>query len=258
MIDVDRLLDLFERMESEHWAYEPGAAREGCVDCSGAFEWVFKELNTYIEHGSNSIYHLRVGQVVPIAQAKSGYAVFKMRAWREEDRGNRWYGESPGDCYHIGLMGRHGKVLNAQSVKTGFVASDAKGWAFAAPLNAVKYNTEGREKMFGNATVSVTSGYLNIREGASTAAKIIARAENGTRVNVIREAGGTGWVFGKLENGVAGYMAGEYLVRDDALSAPSGQLSQGESQEEDEETTSLRRSDGVYITLAGKWEIAED
>ena len=75
---------------------------------------------------------------------------------------------------------------------------------------------------------------------------------------MIREAGGTGWVFGKLENGVAGYMAGEYLVRNDALSAPSGQLSQGESQEEDEETTSLRRSDGVYITLAGKWDIAED
>lgn len=258
MIDVDRLLDLFERMEREHWAYEPKAAREGCVDCSGAFEWAFNQLGAYIEHGSNSIYHLRVGQVVPIAQAKSGYAVFKMRAWREEDRGNRWYGESPGDCYHIGLMGRDGKVLNAQSIKTGFVAGNAKGWAFAAPLNAVKYKAEGGGKMFGNATVSVTSGYLNIREGASTRSKVIAKAENGTRVNVIREAGGTGWVFGKLENGVAGYMAGDYLVRDDALSAPSGQLSQGESQEEDEETTSLRRSDGVYITLAGKWEIAED
>lgn len=118
MIDVDRLLDLFERMEREHWAYEPGAAREGCVDCSGAFVWAYKQLGASVEHGSNSIYHLRVGQVVSVAQAKPGYAVFKMRAWREEDRGNRWYGESPGDCYHIGLMGRNGKVLNAQGVKT--------------------------------------------------------------------------------------------------------------------------------------------
>ena len=237
MIEAGKLLDLFERMKREHWAYELGAS---------------------IEHGSNSIAHLRVGEYVPVAQAKPGYAVFKMRAWRDEDRGNRWYGESPGDCYHIGLMGRVGKVLNAQGVKTGFVASDAKSWAFAAPLKAVKYETKGDEKMFGNATVSVTSGYLNIREGAGTAAKVIARAENGTRVNVIREAGGTGWVFGKLESGEAGYMSGEYLEMDDTLSAPSGQLSQGESQEEDEETTSLRRSDGVYVTLAGKWEIAED
>ena len=256
MIDVDKLLDLFERMEREHWAYEPGAAREGCVDCSGAFAWAYKQLGASIEHGSNSIAHLRVGEYVPVAQAKSGYAVFKMRTWREEDRGNRWYGESPGDCYHIGLMGRNGKVLNAQGVKTGFVASDAKGWAFAAPLNAVKYKSEGDGKMFGNATVSVTSGYLNIREGAGTAAKVIARAENGTRVNVIREAGGTGWVFGKLENGVAGYMAGEYLVEDESI--PSGGTDSPADEATDAETTSLRRSDGVYITLAGKWTIAED
>lgn len=244
MIDVDRLLDLFERMEREHWAYEPGAAREGCVDCSGAFVWAYKQLGASVEHGSNSIYHLRVGQVVSVAQAKPGYAVFKMRAWREEDRGNRWYGESPGDCYHIGLMGRNGKVLNAQGVKTGFVASDAKGWAFAAPLNAVKYKAEGGGKMFGNATVSVTSGCLNIREGAGTAAKIIAKAENGTRVNVIREAGGTGWVFGKLENGVAGYMSGAYLVEDE--NTP------------DADAGNAADAGGVYVTLAGKWTIAED
>lgn len=257
MIDVNKLLDLFERMEREHWAYELGAAREGLVDCSGSFVWAFKQLGASIEHGSNSIAHLRVGEYVPVAQAKPGYAVFKMRAWQEEDRGNRWYGESPGDCYHIGLMGRDGKVLNAQGVKTGFVASGAKSWAFAAPLKAVKYSsTEGGGKMFGNATVSVTSGYLNIREGAGTAAKIIAKAENGTRVNVIREAGGTGWVFGKLENGVAGYMSGAYLTMDESISADDTDSPADETA--DVETTSLRRSDGVYITLAGKWTIAED
>lgn len=256
MIEAGKLLDLFERMKREHWAYELGAAREGLVDCSGAFVWAFKQLGASIEHGSNSIAHLRVGEYVPVAQAKPGYAVFKMRAWREEDRGNRWYGESPGDCYHIGLMGRDGKVLNAQSVKTGFVASDAKGWAFAAPLKAVKYETKGDEKMFGNATVSVTSGYLNIREGAGTAAKIIAKAENRTRVNVIREAGGTGWVFGKLENGVAGYMSGAYLTMDESIPADGADSPADETA--DAETTSLRRSDGVYITLAGKWTIAED
>ena len=258
MIDADKLLDLFERMEREHWDYELGAAREGCVDCSGAFVWAYKQLGANIEHGSNSIYHLRVGQVVSIAQAKPGYAVFKMRLWREEGENNRWYGESPGDCYHIGLMGRHGKVLNAQSAKTGFVASDAKGWAFAAPLNAVKYEAEGGEKMFGNATVNVTSGYLNIREGAGERAKIIAKAENGTRVNVIREAGGTGWVFGKLENGVAGYMAGAYLVEDENAEEKSTNAEENAENAEETSTTTLRRSDGVYITLAGKWEIAED
>lgn len=107
--------------------------------------------------------------------------------------------------------------------------------------------------MFGNATVNITSGYLNIREGASTRSKIIAKAENGARVNIIREAGGTGWVFGALESGEAGYMSSEYLVED----AP-GSGDQGETSGEAPTTTTLRRNDGVYITLVGKWEIAED
>ena len=107
--------------------------------------------------------------------------------------------------------------------------------------------------MFGNATVNITSGYLNIREGASTRSKVIAKAENGARVNVIREAGGTGWVFGALESGEAGYMSSEYLVED----APESE-DQGETSAESPTTTTLRRSDGVYITLAGKWTIAED
>ena len=168
-------------------------------------------------------------------------------------------GVGTGDVSHTGLVTEKGTVIHSSKSRGGVVETELtekNGWNGLGKHRMIEVNE--MEKEFGNATVSVTSGCLNIREGAGTAAKIIAKAENGTRVNVIREAGGTGWVFGKLENGVAGYMAGEYLVGDDALSAPSGQLSQGESQEEDEETTSLRRSDGVYITLAGKWEIAED
>ena len=168
-------------------------------------------------------------------------------------------GVGTGDVSHTGLVTERGTVIHSSKSRGGVVETELtekNGWNGLGKHRMIEVNE--MEKEFGNATVSVTSGCLNIREGAGTAAKIIAKAENGTRVNVIREAGGTGWVFGKLENGVAGYMAGEYLVRNDALSAPSGQLSQGESQEEDEETTSLRRSDGVYITLAGKWEIAED
>lgn len=257
MIKASALINLFQRMLDEHWTYELGAAREGCVDCSGAFVWAYKQLGATIEHGSNSIAHLRVGEYVPVSEAKLGYAVFKLRPWREDDSGNRWFDQQPGDCYHIGLMGQDGRVLNAQSTKTGFVASPAsQNWAFAAPLKAVEYTDdkeEGGKTMYGNATVSVTSGYLNIREGASTKSKIIAKTENGARVNIIREAGATGWVFGALASGEAGYMSSEYLVED----APeSGD--QDETGGEAPNTTTMRRNDGVYITLAGKWTIAED
>ena len=87
---------------------------------------------------------------------------------------------------------------------------------------------------------------------------MIAKAVIGTRVYVIREAGGTGWVFGKLEKGVAGYMAGEYLLEDENAEEKSTNAEEKTENAEEATTTSLRRSDGVYITLAGKWEIAED
>lgn len=253
MIDVDRLLDLFERMLDEHWAYEWGAAREGCVDCSGAFVLAYKQLGANIEHGSNSIARLRVGEYVPVSEAKPGYAVFKLRVWRESDSGNHWFNQQPGDVYHIGLMGRNSKVLNAQSVKTGFVASDTKGWTFAAPLKDVIYK-EGDGKVFGNATVNITSGYLNIRDGASTRSKVIAKAENASRVNIIREAGGTGWVFGTLESGEAGYMFSKYLVED----APGSGDHTETSEPGEQTTTTLRRSDGVIIRLCGAWTLAKD
>ena len=173
-------------------------------------------------------------------------------------------GVGTGDVNHTGLVTECGTVIHSSKSRGCVVETELtekNGWNGLGVhrMIGVDYSEGGKtevseaEKIFGNATVSITSGYLNIREGASTAAKIIAKAENGTRVNVIREAGGTGWVFGTLESGVAGYMSSEYLVED----AP-GSGDQGETSGEAPTTTTLRRSDGVYITLAGKWTIAED
>lgn len=173
-------------------------------------------------------------------------------------------GVGTGDVNHTGLVTEMGTVIHSSKSRGGVVetALTAKaGWNGLGAHRMIEadYPEGGKaevseaEKIFGNATVRVTSGYLNIREGASTAAKIIAKAENGTRVNIIREAGGTGWVFVALANGEAGYMSSEYLVED----APeSGD--QGETSGEAPATTTLRRSDGVYITLAGIWTLAED
>lgn len=257
MIKVSALIKLFRRMLDEHWAYELGAAREGCVDCSGAFVWAYKQLGETIEHGSNSIAHLRVGEYVPVSEAKPGYAVFKLREWHESDSGNHWYNQQPGDCYHIGLMDDDGRVLNAQSTKTGFVASPAlQNWAFAAPLKAVSYSDdkEGGDPMFGNATVKTqTSGsYVNLREGASTRAAVIGKVYDGERVNVLREAG-TGWIYGKTQAGAEGYMSADYIVEDtpDAGDAEDGG---GETVS----TTTLTDGSGAYVTLVGKWQITND
>lgn len=258
MIKASALINLFQRMLDERWVYELGAAREGCVDCSGAFVWAYKQLGESIEHGSNSIAHLRVGEYVPIEEAKPGYAVFKLRPWREDDSGNRWFDQQPGDCYHIGLMGRDGRVLNAQSTKTGFVASPAsQNWAFAAPLKAVSYSDdkEGGDTMFGNATVKTqkAGSYVNLREGASTRAAVIGKVYDGERINVLREAG-PGWIYGKTQAGAEGYMSVDYIVED----APGADNAEDGGGEETAGTTTLTDGNGAYVTLLGRWKITND
>lgn len=171
-------------------------------------------------------------------------------------------GVGTGDVNHTGLVTECGTVLHSSKSRGCVVETELtekNGWNGLGVhrMIEVDYSEGGKtevseaEKIFGNATVNITSGYLNIREGASTRSKVIAKAADGARVNIIREAGGTGWVFGALESGVAGYMAREYLAEDENAEEKS-------TNAEEASTTTLRRSDGVYVTLAGKWEIAED
>ena len=173
-------------------------------------------------------------------------------------------GVGTGDVSHTGLVTERGTVIHSSKSRGCVVETELtekNGWngLGAHRMIGVDYSERGKaevsevEKIFGNATVNITSGYLNIRDGASTRSKVIAKAENGARVNIIRKAGGTGWVFGALESGEAGYMSSEYLVED----AP-GSGDQDETGGEAPNTTTLRRNDGVYVTLAGKWTIAED
>ncbi len=173
-------------------------------------------------------------------------------------------GVGTGDVNHTGLVTERGTVIHSSKSRGEVVETEItdkslwNGLGVHRMIAVCDDNEKGGETMFGNATVSVTSGYLNIREGASTKSKVIAKAENGTRVNVIREAGGTGWVFGKLKSGEAGYMSGEYLVEDENVEEKSTISEETTENADEASTTTLRRSDGVYITLAGKWEIAED
>ena len=86
-IKASDLIAMFEKMEREHWAYEWGAAREGCVDCSGAFVYAFKALGgPAIAHGSNTIARKHCGALVPASEAKPGYAMFR---WREDGEPER-------------------------------------------------------------------------------------------------------------------------------------------------------------------------
>ncbi len=174
-------------------------------------------------------------------------------------------GVGTGDVNHTGLVTERGTVIHSSKSRGGVVETaltEKAGWNGLGVhrMIGVDYSEGGKaevsesEKIFGNATVNITSGYLNIREGASAQSKVIAKAEKGARVNIIREAGGTGWVFGALASGETGYMSSEYLVEDAPESGESGE----KGPKGERGVTTLRSSDGVIIRLCGDWSIAED
>ena len=251
------------------------------LDCINLIKKVIRTApggdKNYMTAGTNDLWN---------SDSKS--AKYRDLTWKQEGISGAkagmlaFMGVGTGDVSHTGLVTERGTVIHSSKSRGCVVETELtekNGWngLGAHRIIGVDYSERGKaevsevEKIFGNATVSVSSGYLNIREGASTRSKVIAKAENGERVNIIREAGGTGWVFGALENGVSGYMSGEYLTLDSSIDSNADSNSDdkkaGNTKENDGtnytenvevSTTTLRRSDGVYITMEGKWEIAED
>ena len=211
-IKVSSLLNLFERMYSQGWEYVSGGASEGAVDCSGAFTYAFRKLGGQrIDHGSNSIYH----RFVEIGNApKPGYAAFKVRGWEEDQSGNRWYGQAPGDVYHIGLVDKTGKyVLNAKGTKYGFCKDRlSSSWAVFGKLKYVDY--EGGDAMItaNTATVNTTSGTLNVREEADKNSKILGKLTKGSTVEILQENGD--WTQIRHES-LSGWVSSAYLKKDD-------------------------------------------
>ena len=225
-IAVSDILDDFQRMLSEHWSYVAGAAKTGTVDCSGAFVWSYRQHGQSIYHGSNRIARTEVVELVPMADAKPGMAVFKCRSPSEAKyalpsgykQGGKYYNGDLRDFYHIGLMGEDGKVLNAQSSATGFVASSAKSWTCAGYLKKVDYKEdtpmvdENNGVIYVGRVTAQSGSTVNLRAEPSKSAKVLEKVKVGTAVNVIGSA--DGWLHVETATN-QGYMMEEFVERED-------------------------------------------
>lgn len=268
-IKAPALIDLFERMTREHWAYEWGAAREGCVDCSGAFVYAYKALGgPAIAHGSNTIAREHCGALVPASAAKPGYAMFR---WREDGEPERYEDDGLDDFYHIGLMGRNGMVLNAKSTAAGFVESPLTGWAYAAPLLAVEYSADPDEAQTGGgesmaeetalfrAQVVTQNDPLRVRDEPGVVGSKIGSLPRGAVVDVLDTALNAGW-WRVRYGALVGYASCEYLKRIDADAEEGESVENADSVVAEAVTaTTLKREDAEgCITLIGRWRIVED
>lgn len=210
-VKVQSLINLFQRMYKEHWPYVWGAAEEGCVDCSGAFDYAFRTLKGIdYPHGSNSIARKYiVGKLLPVSQAQPGMAAFKARVPGEQyydlpDKylpGGSSYDGDLNDYYHIGLVDDDIRyVLNAKGKDYGFCRDQLttkNGWDYVAYLKGVDYgNSAEKEKgeiIMQDAIVVLPSGAkgdtVNMRKAASTSSTVIVKVPVGSEVSVEEDQG---------------------------------------------------------------------
>lgn len=217
-IPVNELISCFERMRDEHWDYCLNSAREGCVDCSGAFVWAYNQFNKTILHGSNSIARLSVGDLLPISSARPGMAVVKVKDWTDDDDTNQWYDTNPGNVYHIGLVIQNGSEMNvieAKGERWGVVQSklDSK-WKFVAYLDDVDYTQKMEEVVMEykyTGSIRLSSGYVHLRSQPNVTSKSIAKLYHGEPVE-IGDSSQPNWYAIKDESGNEGYVYSKYVV----------------------------------------------
>ena len=170
-------------------------------------------------------------------------------------------GVGTGNVNHVGLVTERGTVIHSSKSRGGVIETEItdkslwNGLGKHRMIAVCDDDEEGGETMFGNATVKTqTAGsYVNLREGASTRAAVIGKVYDGERVNVLREAG-PGWIYGRTQAGAEGYMSADYIVED---VPETGGGNTADTGGETDQTTTL--TDGsAFVTLVGKWKIAED
>ena len=217
-IPVNELISCFERMRDEHWDYCLNSAREGCVDCSGAFVWAYKQFNKTILHGSNSIARLSVGDLLSISYAHPGMVAVKVKDWTDDDDTNRWYDSEPGNVYHIGLVIQNGSEMNvieAKGAKWGVVQTKLDNkWKFVAYLDEVDYTQKMEEAIMEykyTGSIRLTSGYVHLRAQPNITSKSIAKLYHGEPVE-IGDSSQPNWYAIKDEAGNEGYVYSKYVV----------------------------------------------
>lgn len=217
-IPVLELIAIFVQMFKEHWSYIWGAARKGCVDCSGAFVWAYKQFGRVIAHGSNTIARSYIKGLLPISEAKPGMAAFKIRKPGDRyydlpakfKKGGSAYNGDLNDYYHIGLVDDTGKyVLNAQSEKAGFTRTKLSLWGAVGYLSAVDYNGgEDMQKMYVTATSGKT---VHMRKSPSKSTTIIKDLPLGTEVLAGEDINGWREI---IHGDEGGYMMSQFLTTD--------------------------------------------
>ena len=215
MLNVNKMIQSAESCLG--WPYvSPGTNDQNGIDCSGLYVKMYRDQGASIYHGSNTIFHdycSQTGILTSVNQLIPGMAVFKLKAWTEEDKGNKWYGKEPGNLSHIGFVVSVNplRIIHASSASE-CVTTDTKigKWKYWGYLKNVDYGDEpvdGGGNM--KAIVTASNGQpVNMRVKPNRASASIMKVPVGAVVDVHMD--GSEWTLISYMNNT-GYMMTEFL-----------------------------------------------
>ena len=173
-------------------------------DCSGLFSWAFKQLGSYMYHGSNTMWNqycvhkgtLKSGKRTDGQGLKPGTAVFTYDK-KKDKRG------------HVGLYIGNGIVIEAAGTIKGVTTSKAKDskWVEWGELKYVDYGSSPEPQPVPEGKAIVTGTRVALREGPSTSTRVMTRIETGTIVNIAHIEG---WTY-VTYRGKYGFMMNSFI-----------------------------------------------
>ena len=193
-------------------------------------------------------------QIVGIRDAQAGMLAFK---------------RSGDNIHHVGLVTGEGTVIHSSSAAGKVVETtlDAS-WHLMGVHRLIETDEGGTQmqEILYTARVRLADhgSTLNVRSEPGTGGQRIGRLSDGAAVRVVQEMD-NGWARIAYGDSGVGYVDGGYLARAEETTssdlAALGHLPQGGRPGTDAgagDWTTLRRADGVCVTLAGRWSVAED
>jgi cell wall-associated NlpC family hydrolase len=220
MISAAELIRQFRHMAG--WKYVWGAAREGAVDCSGAFTLAFKRLGSWMYHGSNTMYttySYDKGEAgaVPVLPGMAVYKYSKLTKW-----------------HHVGLYVGGGLTIEAKGALYGVIYSRLEDWSHTGKLRSkngeiLEYDVVEAEAMtYKGLCRSNSGGPVNMRTGCAKLNSLVAKVPNGAEVQVLDIEVNDGWNAVRYD-GKIGFMMSEFVALADPIPTVGDRLTALES-----------------------------
>lgn len=210
-------------------------------DCSGLFSWAFKQLGSYMYHGSNTMWNKYCTDQGELVGGKRSDG-------KELKPGTAVFTNKNGDKTHVGLYIGNGYVIEAEGTIHGVIRSKITNskWKLWGELKYVDY--KGNNAVQDEPVKSPVTSYPTIRQGSK--GDLVTQLQD-----MLSKAGSTLQIDGIFGNGTRSAVQAfqrKYGLEADGIVGPKTWAKLLEVTANIKEETAKPDTDGMYnVTIEG-------